>query len=381
MKNNLLVSELIKTNQSQWTTSIVRNLEEVEPWFKAAEPNHRAWLTLITQRGINAFADWLEGVPNQFSTASFFENEAPRDLALSISFEQIVSVTQKIFTYVENELLELLPESEKLQVQVQLLRFSRDVAFATALAYARAAESRSAWDARLEAKIIDALVDHELSSEIEMNAAGLGWSESKNIFALVGKKPKKDSALAVSEIHRAASNQSLLAIAGVRGEMLIALIANSENIENTARYFSPRFGQGAVVYGGLVQSFDEAFQSTREAIAGYQVKSAASESARVVAASELLPERAINSDPLAKAALVLIYQQLLSADPDWVKTLDSYFATGNSLEATARHLHIHVNTVRYRFKGIQQATGLSPAKARDSYALQVALSLGKLQES
>jgi DNA-binding PucR family transcriptional regulator len=101
----------------------------------------------------------------------------------------------------------------------------------------------------------------------------------------------------------------------------------------------------------------------------------------VVAASELLPERAINSDPLAKAALVLIYQQLLSADPDWVKTLDSYFATGNSLEATARHLHIHVNTVRYRFKGIQQATGLSPAKARDSYALQVALSLGKLQES
>jgi hypothetical protein len=381
LENNLFVSEIIKTNQSQWTTSIVRNLEDLEPWFKAAEPNHRAWLTLITQRGINAFADWLEGIPNQFSTASFFENEAPRDLALSISFEQIVSVTQKIFTYVENELLKLLPQNQKLQVQVQLLRFSRDVAFATALAYARAAESRSAWDARLEAKIIDALVDHELSNEIEMNAAGLGWSEARNIFALVGKKPKKDSALAVSEIHRAASNQGLLAIAGVRGEMLIALIANSENIENAARYFSPRFGQGSVVFGGLVQSFDEAFQSTREAIAGYQVKSAASSSARVVAASELLPERAINSDPLAKSALVLIYQQIMATDPDWIKTLDTYFAAGNSLEATARELHIHVNTVRYRFKGLQQTTGLSPTRARDSYALQVALSLGKLQEN
>ena len=380
LTNDVIISQLIKSNQSQWTTDIVKNLEDSEPWFMAADPNHRTWLTLITQRGINAFADWLEKIPNHFSTASFFENEAPRDLALSVSFEQIVSVTQKIFTYVENQLLAILPKEQKLDVQVQLLRFSRDVAFATALAYARAAEARSGWDARLEAKIIDALVDQEISSEIRMNAAGLGWAESKNIFALVGRKPLKDSALAVAEIHRAASNQNLLAISGVRGEMLIALIANSENVESIARYFSPRFGAGVVVYGSLVQSFDKAFQSTREAIAGYGVKSAAVENTRVVAAADLLAERAINSDALAKIELVQIYNNLMRVDPDLIKTLDNYFASGGSLEATARKLHIHVNTVRYRLKGITQTSGLNPTQPRDAYTLQVALSLGKLED-
>ncbi|MFY9326171.1 MAG: helix-turn-helix domain-containing protein [Candidatus Nanopelagicales bacterium] len=374
------LTQIIKDNQAHWATTIVNKLEESEPWFKAADPNHRAWLTLITQRGINAFADWLNGVPNQFSTSSFFENEAPRDLALSINFEQIVSVTQKIFSFVENELVSLLNENEKLEVQVQLLRFSRDVAFATALAYARAAEARSAWDARLEAKIIDALIDQEDFSEIEINAAGLGWTEAKDIFAIVGRKPKKDSALAVAEIHRAARNQDLLTIAGVRGDMLIALISNSKNPESTARYFSARFGEGSLVYGRLVESFEKVSLSTREAIAGYLAKSAMSDQVRVISATELLPERAINSDPLAQAHLIEIYQQIKNVDPHWLKTLEVFFSVGGSLEATARNLHIHVNTVRYRFKGLQQAIGLAPTTPRDGYCLQVAISLGRLKE-
>lgn len=374
------LAQIIKNNQSNWATLIVSKLEESEPWFKAADPNHRAWLTLITQRGINAFADWLNDIPNQFSTASFFENEAPRDLALSINFEQIVSVTQKIFSYVESELINLLDENEKLVVQVQLLRFSRDVAFATALAYARAAEARSAWDARLEAKIIDALVDQEDFSDIQVNAAGLGWTEAKDIFAIVGKKPKKDSALAVAEIHRAARNQNLLTIAGVRGEMLIALISNSKNPESTARYFSPRFGEGTLVYGRVVDSFERVSLSTREAIAGYFAKAAVSDQVRLISAAELLPERAINSDPLAQNHLVGIYQQIKNVDADWLQTLEVFFSVGGSLEATARKLHIHVNTVRYRFKGLQQEVGLSPTTPRDGYCLQVAVSLGRLKE-
>jgi DNA-binding PucR family transcriptional regulator len=162
--------------------------------------------------------------------------------------------------------------------------------------------------------------------------------------------------------------------------MLIALIANSENVESIARYFSPRFGAGVVVYGSLVQSFDKAFQSTREAIAGYGVKSAAVENSRVVAAADLLAERAINSDALAKIELVQIYNNLMRVDPDLIKTLDNYFASGSSLEATARKLHIHVNTVRYRLKGITQTSGLNPTQPRDAYTLQVALSLGKLED-
>lgn len=380
MAKNSNLASLIKQNQATWATSIVKQLEESEPWFKNTNPDHRAWLTLITQRGINAFADWLEETPNQFSTASFFENEAPRDLALAINFEQIVSVTQKIFTFVENELLKILDKKEKTAVQVQLLRFSRDIAFATALAYARAAEVRSAWDARLEAKIIDALIDEENFNEIEVNAAGLGWSEVENIFALVGKRPNKDSALTVAEIHRAARNQDLLTIAGVRGDMLIALISNSKNPESTARYFSPRFGDGSIVYGRVVKNFGNVLTSTKEAIAGFLAKAAFPQTLRVISASQLLPERAINSDPLAQQELIEIYLKIKSLDPDWLSTLVAFFESGASLEATARSLHIHVNTVRYRFKAIEQEIGLSPTKARDGYNLQVAISLGRLKE-
>lgn len=380
MSSNQELAKIIKENQSNWATSIVSQLEETEPWFKTTDPSHRAWLTLITQRGINAFADWLEGIPNQFSTASFFENEAPRDLALSISFEQIVSVTQKIFTFVENELLNILKQSDQLSVQVQLLRFSRDVAFATALAYARAAEVRSAWDARLESKIIDSLVAEENFKEIELNAAGLGWNEVRNIFTIVGNKPNKNSALAVAEIHRAAKNQGLLSIAGVRGEMLIVLVSNSKNPENSTRYFSPRFGEGSLVYGRMVENFKDVSLSTKEAIAGYRAKSALSSSERVISANDLLPERAINSDPLAQNELIELFKKIQDTDPHWLNTLEVFFEAGGSLEATARKLHIHVNTVRYRFKGIEQTIGLSPTKPRDNYCLQVAISLGRLQE-
>src|SRR5256885_12101416 len=40
----------------------------------------------------------------------------------------------------------------------ELLRFSREIAFAAARVYAGAAESRGSWDARLEALVIDGLV-------------------------------------------------------------------------------------------------------------------------------------------------------------------------------------------------------------------------------
>ncbi|MGA0884225.1 MAG: PucR family transcriptional regulator, partial [Candidatus Nanopelagicales bacterium] len=81
-----------------------------------------------------------------------------------------------------------------------------------------------------------------------------------------------------------------------------------------------------------------------------------------------------------QSELIEIFSKLQTLDPDWLNTLEAFFECGGSLEATARSLHIHVNTVRYRFKGIEQAIGLSPNKARDGYLLQVAISLGRLKQ-
>jgi len=48
------------------------------------------------------------------------------------------------------------------------------------------------------------------------------------------------------------------------------------------------------------------------------------------------------------------------------------------VEATARDLFVHANTVRYRLKRIQDATGYSPTDARDAYVLRLAITLGRL---
>ena len=50
------------------------------------------------------------------------------------------------------------------------------------------------------------------------------------------------------------------------------------------------------------------------------------------------------------------------------------------MEATARDLYVHANTVRYRLKRIQDVTGYSPTDARDAYVLRLAVTLGRLAE-
>ena len=50
------------------------------------------------------------------------------------------------------------------------------------------------------------------------------------------------------------------------------------------------------------------------------------------------------------------------------------------MEATARAMFIHPNTVRYRLRRIQDVTGYNPTDAREAYVLRLAITLGRLQE-
>ena len=46
------------------------------------------------------------------------------------------------------------------------------------------------------------------------------------------------------------------------------------------------------------------------------------------------------------------------------------------MEAAARDLYVHPNTVRYRLKRIQEVTGYNPADPREAYILRMAITLG-----
>jgi sugar diacid utilization regulator len=100
------------------------------------------------------------------------------------------------------------------------------------------------------------------------------------------------------------------------------------------------------------------------------------------------------SDPVARAADLLIYQVLLrdrAAITDLVQTLltplararggaapllatlDAYYARGGVAAAAARDLHLSVRTVTYRLARVRDLTGRDPAQPADALALQVAV--------
>ncbi|MBX6768209.1 MAG: helix-turn-helix domain-containing protein, partial [Actinomadura rubrobrunea] len=53
---------------------------------------------------------------------------------------------------------------------------------------------------------------------------------------------------------------------------------------------------------------------------------------------------------------------------------------GSSLEATARLLFVHPNTVRYRLRRVAELTGLVPTDGRNAFTLRIALVLGRFSE-
>ncbi|MED3789640.1 sugar diacid recognition domain-containing protein [Peribacillus frigoritolerans] len=67
--------------------------------------------------------------------------------------------------------------------------------------------------------------------------------------------------------------------------------------------------------------------------------------------------------------------QELLPNEELLKTLSMYFACDLSLKETARALHIHINTLHYRLKRIEDLTRLNPRKPADLVMMYLALSV------
>jgi len=98
-----------------------------------------------------------------------------------------------------------------------------------------------------------------------------------------------------------------------------------------------------------------------------------------VAADDLLPERSLSGDGHARHRLVTsVYTPLLAGDRLLLDTASAFVESGGSIEATARVLFVHANTVRYRLRRIADATGLTLTDPRDAYTVRIAITLGRL---
>ena len=90
----------------------------------------------------------------------------------------------------------------------------------------------------------------------------------------------------------------------------------------------------------------------------------------------------MTGDATARRALVdRVYHPLAQADSQVLDTVAAYLEAGRSVEAAARHLFVHANTVRYRLRRARELTGWDPLDPREGYVLHVALSVGRLAAS
>ena len=89
-------------------------------------------------------------------------------------------------------------------------------------------------------------------------------------------------------------------------------------------------------------------------------------------------ERALGGDLDAREALVNLYRSLEDTDPTLTQTLSAFVECGGSLEATARALFVHPNTVRYRLRRVSDLSGFVSSDPRDRWALSLALAFGRL---
>jgi DNA-binding PucR family transcriptional regulator len=365
---------------AELTTAALARIADKHPWFSELEAEHRSWVTLVARSGIDGFVSWFaaggDGSPGALFAA------APRALTRRITLNQTVDLVLTTIETVEERIAQL-PEDEQFPLRIGILRYSREVAFAAARVYARAAEIRGAWDARLEAMVVDAIIRGDADESVVSRASTLGWvSPSPGVAVVIGPAPA-DPGSAVESIRLAAVRNSLDLLAAQQGDRLVLVLGtaatSTDQLVAMVAEFVADFGPGDVVVGPIVTSLMDAARSARAALSGLRAARAWPDAPRPVAAEKLLPERALAGDGHARRALASdLYQPLVAAGGDLAETLSTYFDAAGSIEATARELFVHSNTVRYRLRRVQEVTGYSPTDARDAYALRLALSLGRL---
>ena len=361
-------------------TAAIAAMDERLPWFRKMSAENRSWLGLVAQAGIAAFADWIKHPERARPAATEVFGTAPRELARAVSLQHAVEMVRVMIDVVEHQVDTLAAPGAEAELREAVLVYAREIAFSAAQVYARTAEARGAWDARLEALVVDSLVRGEAAETASLNswASALNWSSSP-VAVIAGSIDGDEAEPVIEELRATARRARLDLLAGVQGSRLIVVLGGTDDPMAAAERFAGRFGPGPVVVGPPVRDLRSASVSARAALAGLRAAPAWPDAPRPASADELLPERALDGDAAAVEALVeTVYEPLLAGGTALLDTLTTYLEQGSSLEGTARMLFVHPNTVRYRLRRVTELTGFTPAVGRDGHTLWTAIALGRL---
>lgn len=256
-------------------------------------------------------------------------------------------------------------------------------------------------DTQLDAVIFECLASGIDDRRVASLMTVAGWGDDFDCFAVGGtardttrgaagsRREAADAQIrtAIDVIH--ASVRDLgggQVIAGTRDGHLVALVRRqgAATPEVTCTAMSAAFDDaqplclGPMRHGviGAAETVRAVFYSLTAAPA-----MAATRLPRPMRADDVLPERALLGDVTARRELVdVVYASLAAAGPDdpTMVTVATFLDSGNSLEATAKELNVHPNTVRYRLKRAAESTGWDATDPREAYVLTTAITLGRI---
>lgn len=381
----LPVSDATRRRFEQGMPALARaasaQMEENHPWYRALSAEDRSWVGLVAQAGIAAFLGWFRRPDASLAVTADVFGTAPRELTRSVTLRQTLDLVRTVVGVVEDQVDQMAAPGEEQALREAVLRYSREIAFAAAEVYAQAAEARGAWDARLESLVVDAVLRGEADDALQSRAAALGWDAVTGVVVVAGHARSASTGESLEVLRRHAKRLGVDALGAVQGGRLITVLGGVTRPLQTASELAVCFAPGPIVVGPSVPHLFAAGRSARAAMSGLVAARGWPEAPRPVLADDLLPERVLTGDGQARRALVdRVHHPLVSAGGALLDTVTTYLETGGSLEASARVLFVHPNTVRYRLRRAIDVCGYDVTHPRDGHVVRIALALGRLAD-
>ena len=216
----------VKQFSGRLSTEAVTSMQQQLPFFGDLDAAQRAGVQMIVQTAVVNFLEWLQNPESdiRFSLDAF--QLIPQDLARRLTLSQTVDMVRVAMEFFEQWLPALARNERQLVVLTEaVLRYGRELGFAAASVYAAAAESRGAWDTRLEALVVDAVVRGDTGPDMLSRAATLNWDASAPATVLVGTPPADQGVSVVGSVHAVAHKHDRAALAVVQGSRLVTVVS------------------------------------------------------------------------------------------------------------------------------------------------------------
>jgi hypothetical protein len=372
----------LSSHRDRLVAKLMKTINAEHPWYRLLTAEDRSWVGMVAQASIDSFIAWCQDKQSSARSSQEIFSVAPAELTRTVSLHQTLLLVKSGVDAIEAEAEVISAPGRANELHDAILRYSREFAFATAEVYARAAEMRGSWDARLESLVVDSLVRGDLGPATRSRLAALGWSMAGPAICVVAGIDSPLNEAQVREVRSAMRSAVPDWLAGFQSDRVMLLLSGTDEFDEAIGVVMAKLGRGPVVIGPKAATIDDLPGSIRAADAGLRALPAWPDAPRPVLADELLPERLLIGDPEARATLLeRAYRPLIAAGKDVATTLAAYLELGRSLEGAARELFVHPNTVRYRLSKISQICGWDPGHPREAYVLQHALAVGRLETS